>query len=1594
MGDSNWQLAPPTGPRSLNTPGTQAPFFPGIKSDPAAQNQWENWFGQFGEGVPPARPIDARDYTTQDLPRHFIGKSNFLGTQVEWAQIVMGAFWWRIAPVAMTNVPDFHWDELIFNPATAGMVPHEAQARLTSYTERRHQVSLARRGIAFQFEKDFMLSETGRARFLGSLKNMSLAVTNTIILEMMRNIRFANLLDPTNTPSGSLNGKRINELMVQGVSQWHGMLSDRYIVNVITQARHNIDRQRGEQPDTILVSPRFLPFIQQQNGFTTSPDYTGVPTGVQIERDPYTVGTFMGLTVHTVDTFLLPVENSSEPLNLMAVRSTVGEFYRHTKECDTTYRSCDWNLRIYDEDNNRLYDVTMEDFINNCQLWNSNGRVRDLMDDPGLNVDGRDEFYRREDLANMSLYYATDGMWGQGQSDNVRFPATNPHDAQTNEIPSRESLTRMFNGILPVRYIGQISESHFPHAAVVTCMKALRGRLHQKLANEMELSLAALDNIVKHWGNQVYTDKVAAFWDLSLRVDQNLEALRQPVKTDRPHLLARENADFGLNSHEAFYELPTEVKKPSSDAIHVAQATREASAGNVDALRIMQGLNGVKDADPSVAAAGNAARNKIGREVLVNPILGLVAKYVPRPSSGPDRTRWDVVMEKAKTALRTLLNSEKPQDLDDEDAFRNKVAAFCITFGGEYLGHSTNKAAGIVAAYDATASFQLVPASRINAEDPASAVGVALAAGRRPTVADYASTVNTLWGVAVTAGLAFPISMNQADISNLINTAIMMSDPQIKDLTAWVLLMRAQNVTPTKGNVRDYVKGELPHTYYDNSSFATRPYKQHIYNMAAAAVLYDVPSLTGAGNLSFTGVFNKSSADQIPARSDVTGVRPPEIPTVPYGYLSYYAFQAIEQAETTTGWSDGAKAEFQAIRTHLPNFRRFADFLATTLGDDNPLLSPQYSPLAIQNPSIYTTLWAALYNANHFTLFRRDALLPALAKQPDDAAHVKELWVNIIRGLQDTGDVRKETASILTAAGGDVAPWDADILNGITATAANDAQIVERMARVSIRLAVLVALKYIMEGYGTENAPGSVPKSGLADNVIIDRVNWVIGTGPDKPLMKDFLPPVIVQITHRNYSQAAFTCARVAGTLLNHQSLFPEFADVHLPITDEVNHIVLAYLMDVVGNVRDTVKDSTVRTSTHWKTDGGADNALPIRSMLLVSPVMMASMLKMTELGDRLYLPADPELGELPIDTTNDLKKVYVPGAPGNIARNISGNNEHSILGSYWTAVETAARQFEKKNGNTHDNHHAVLNYITTSAPALRFLSWTPNFVSRWLKIRRTTSVFERGIMLTYLSTPVRRDTFLSMYYNDVMLPVRGILLRPHMCYDTEGAVILKAGSSTMHTYRQPGIFMVGASPTSHLITGQYTAYVGNVIHNKRNIWNFEHLLPAGYLGGTGVKPFVHKEDDQTNGYNFGNRRFGNRDVFYCLGSFETTRKMPSPISLTGRFQLFDRRIEDALIPENNTLHWDMAPFYQMRWGWNMDSMESFNNDPYRGFEADNDVPNSICFQGDQLEPKDGHYTIRTTGNGHFGGKTFVGCHDIRAGRLNSYGGYKPMGAI
>lgn len=167
--------------------------FPRTIGVPADAAKWEAWFGPMPDKPQPS-PFSNYPIEHKTLPDAYSGRNVFLAEKISGLVNTTGDFWTnRLLPWQQSqHIGPFTWSEWHFNQVLASRVPHEGVPRLVTISQKSFMARPVRRGLAAEFEGDFVNHPEGQIAMARKIQGMVVSIQTTINYDAQHTILIAN----------------------------------------------------------------------------------------------------------------------------------------------------------------------------------------------------------------------------------------------------------------------------------------------------------------------------------------------------------------------------------------------------------------------------------------------------------------------------------------------------------------------------------------------------------------------------------------------------------------------------------------------------------------------------------------------------------------------------------------------------------------------------------------------------------------------------------------------------------------------------------------------------------------------------------------------------------------------------------------------------------------------------------------------------------------------------------------------------------------------------------------------------------------------------------------------------------------------------------------------------------------------------------------------------------------------------------------------------------------------------------------------------------------------------------------------------------
>lgn len=355
-------------------------------------------FGKFLGPAPQLTRTDAYVHRNSDvwsMPENYKGRNLVLRDTLEdWMFTAdQNVYTRRLLPWKVTEQVSLQWEQFEANAHIMPMVPYMTPSPLVTQKRKFMRAKLVRRGIAAQFEHDFLRTPLGRSSFLAALGQMGRSVQETANLDCVRAL----------VSSHSTQEQHLRDL---GIPNERLMADNRKkdverfaIVQKTKNGLETLDMQissemhtyRGEA-DAYLVPEEVSIYAtivrpEKTDYYLAGQEGPNRVNGIGGQRPSGGTGPALTrfepqLMIRNSDGYIAKslhvdgIDRDQEEL-LGRVRQ-IGEYFTMLDdEGDDDYKSSHRDIYVYDEDIDEMVRIRLMDAVKHAHIWDVNGRVKE-----------------------------------------------------------------------------------------------------------------------------------------------------------------------------------------------------------------------------------------------------------------------------------------------------------------------------------------------------------------------------------------------------------------------------------------------------------------------------------------------------------------------------------------------------------------------------------------------------------------------------------------------------------------------------------------------------------------------------------------------------------------------------------------------------------------------------------------------------------------------------------------------------------------------------------------------------------------------------------------------------------------------------------------------------------------------------------------------------------------------------------------------------------------------------------------------------------------------------------------------------------------
>ena len=346
---------------------------------------------------PPAREAKTSPYAKKstakfNMPENYIGENLYLRDTVEDYMLTARWNFWtqRILPWYRTDQIHMQWTEWENNPHYLGITPHQAPSRLVTQRRTIRKASIIRRGIAAEFELDFVTTPLGKTSFTASLGQMARSVDETGNVEVLRALLGCHRYQQVYIRKhGVVSDNDLDSWLQRKADRFMAAQKDPFGLEMLATAVEQDQEQYNGKGDTWILGREvadYCRFRQEKSLY-----YMGGQEAVDNVNNRNRGRLAQGDTMGNVRSLEPPGMIGDTPVyfaksnyvdsvgkaELLSRVVEVGVFNMMIDRCrdHSKYHSDCRNLRVYDNDIDDWSDIELITAIEKCPIWTKEGKL-------------------------------------------------------------------------------------------------------------------------------------------------------------------------------------------------------------------------------------------------------------------------------------------------------------------------------------------------------------------------------------------------------------------------------------------------------------------------------------------------------------------------------------------------------------------------------------------------------------------------------------------------------------------------------------------------------------------------------------------------------------------------------------------------------------------------------------------------------------------------------------------------------------------------------------------------------------------------------------------------------------------------------------------------------------------------------------------------------------------------------------------------------------------------------------------------------------------------------------------------------------------
>lgn len=339
---------------------------------------------------------EQRSHAKWNMPDAYLGQNKRLRDTMEDYMLTAQFDWYteRIMPWYKTDDLEFQWTEWENNPHYLGITPHQTASRVVTQKRTIRRASIIRRGIAFEFEQDFVRTALGRTSFMAGFGQMARSVQETANVEVIRALLNCHHRQHAyQRKYGILKDYELDEFHERRANRFMAAQKDDFGLEKLSTEIEAEQEQWGGKADVWILDRAVIDYVDtvpenrilyykggqeavdRINARSNGTQAAGGTMGNLRRLDPE--GAIRNTPVFIAKNFRIDNLNNQD---LLARVTEVGVYNTMIDRCTDyfDYKTVSRRIQVYDNDLDRFSPIEFEYALRHCPIWDTDGKLKNV----------------------------------------------------------------------------------------------------------------------------------------------------------------------------------------------------------------------------------------------------------------------------------------------------------------------------------------------------------------------------------------------------------------------------------------------------------------------------------------------------------------------------------------------------------------------------------------------------------------------------------------------------------------------------------------------------------------------------------------------------------------------------------------------------------------------------------------------------------------------------------------------------------------------------------------------------------------------------------------------------------------------------------------------------------------------------------------------------------------------------------------------------------------------------------------------------------------------------------------------------------------